>query len=283
MTGGTGPSFLTTREVADLLRVKERKVYDLAAAGDIPHRRITGKLLFPADEIRAWIDGEANGPRPDVVAGSHDPLLDWAIRESRCGLATLFDGSGDGLRLFTARKAALAGLHIPETGGWNLETVAASGAADAVLVGWARRRQGLIVAPGSTIAGLADLNGRRIVLRQPGAGARDLFDRLTSDLDLSRAVFLEAPARTETDAAEAVASGAADVALGLAAAAHRLGLGFVPVSEEAFDLLIDRRAYFAPPVQTLLAFAKTPALAEKAASLGGYDLTDLGLIRWNSD
>mgnify|MGYP003652046767 FL=1 len=45
------PSYLTTKEVAELLRVKERKVYDLAGAGEIPHRRITGKLLFPRAEL----------------------------------------------------------------------------------------------------------------------------------------------------------------------------------------------------------------------------------------
>src|SRR3546814_11423370 len=50
-----GPSFLTTREVAALLRVKERKVYDLAAAGDIHCRRVTGTLLFPRAEIEAWL------------------------------------------------------------------------------------------------------------------------------------------------------------------------------------------------------------------------------------
>ena len=54
------PAYLTTKEVADLLRVKERKVYDLAAAGEIPHRRITGKLLFPHTEIIAWIEGSGS-------------------------------------------------------------------------------------------------------------------------------------------------------------------------------------------------------------------------------
>ena len=53
----TSPRYLTTKEVAALLRVRERKVYDLAAAGGIPHRRITGKLLFPRAEILAWIEG----------------------------------------------------------------------------------------------------------------------------------------------------------------------------------------------------------------------------------
>jgi excisionase family DNA binding protein len=50
----TAPEFLTTREVAALLRVKERKVYDLASAGQIPCRRITGKLLLPRSNPGSW-------------------------------------------------------------------------------------------------------------------------------------------------------------------------------------------------------------------------------------
>ncbi|HEY9549058.1 MAG TPA: helix-turn-helix domain-containing protein, partial [Kiloniellaceae bacterium] len=86
------PAFLTTREVAELLRVKERKVYDLAAAGDIPCRRVTGKLLFPRAEIEAWLARGSTAATSrvlpaNIVAGSHDPLLDWAMRESGSGLA----------------------------------------------------------------------------------------------------------------------------------------------------------------------------------------------------
>ena len=47
--------FLTTRELAAMLRVKERKVYELAADGALPVRRVTGKLLFPRAEIEEWI------------------------------------------------------------------------------------------------------------------------------------------------------------------------------------------------------------------------------------
>src|SRR6056297_3463205 len=95
--------YLTVKELAELLRLKERKVYDLAASGAVPCSRATGKLLFPAHEIRAWIEsaqsggGDAQGPvskpRTPIMLGSHDPLLDWAIRQSGCGLATLHDGS----------------------------------------------------------------------------------------------------------------------------------------------------------------------------------------------
>ena len=83
------PSFLTVKEVAALLRVTERKVYDLASSGKVPCSKATGKLLFPEKDLRGWIAAAQTGPstaredgtqRPSVVLGSHDPLLDWAIR-----------------------------------------------------------------------------------------------------------------------------------------------------------------------------------------------------------
>jgi putative molybdopterin biosynthesis protein len=284
----TTTQFLTTKEVADLLRVKERKIYDLAGAGEIPHRRITGRLLFPKAEITAWIEGSGNpvpAKRPAVIAGSHDPLLDWAIRESGCGLATLFDGSSNGLERFGAGEAALCGMHIPEDDGWNIATVSAHSLTDCVLISWAQRVQGFIVPPGTeeNIGGFGDLPGHKMILRQPGAGARELFKRLSASHDLSGLEILPAAARTETDAAQAVSSGEADVAIGLEAAARQFRLGFVPIVQERFDLLVNRRSYFTEPVQALMAFADSDAIASKANSLGGYDLSESGKVRWLSD
>ena len=277
------PRLLTTKEVADLLRVKERKVYDLAAAGEIPHRRLTGKLLFPADEISNWISGGKQVARPDIVVGSHDPLLDWAVRESGCGLAVLFDGSGDGLARFATGDAALCGLHIPEEADWNMKSVAAAGLSGAVLISWANRRQGLMLRSSDlpTINGLSDLVGRRVALRQKGAGSRSLFDRLAADAGLVVPADA-ATVRTETEAAEAVASGEADAALGLEAAAGAFGLSFKELAVERFDLLVDRRCYFTEPVQKLLTFARTDAFGEKAKRLGGYDVSKQGEVRWVS-
>ena len=125
------PEFMTVPELAALLRIKERKVYDLAASGEVPCTRATGKLLFPERGIRAWLDDHSDGglakpPRPAVLLGSHDPLLDWAVRESRCGLASYFDGSSDGLTRFLAREGVAAGLHLLDAEGreWNIPTVA---------------------------------------------------------------------------------------------------------------------------------------------------------------
>ena len=285
----TPPLYLTTREVADLLRVKERKVYDLAAAEEIPHRRITGKLLFPRAEILAWIEGGRDGrpsERPAVLAGSHDPLLDWAVRESGSGLATLVNGSLDGLDCFFEGRAALAGLHIPEEEGWNVATVAARGLHGCVLIAWAVRARGLILSEpmGGEVRRFSDLEGKRVVMRQRGAGAAALFEKLLSDAKLSETDLAPSAelARTENDAAAAVAAGEADAALGIESMARRFHLPFLPLVEERFDLLVDRRAYFSEQVQTLLAFARSEMLEIKAAAMGGYDVSETGKVRWLS-
>lgn len=281
--------YLTTREVADLLRVKERKVYDLAAAGEIPHRRITGKLLFPRAELRAWIEGESGGAapeRPPVLSGSHDPLLDWALRESGCGLSTLLNGSLAGLESFHEGRAALAGLHIPEDGGWNVRAVSALRPANGVLLTWSVRARGLILGSGigAGMRSFADLRGRRFALRQPGSGGAALFQDLLAKNGMAETDVVAASglARTESEAAAAVAAGEADAAIGIEAMARRFNLAFLPLMQERFDLLIDRRAYFTAPVQTLLSFARGGVFRDKAAAMGGYDLAEMGVVRWLS-
>src|ERR1700682_4489786 len=94
---------MDTREVAAYLRLGERRVYDLVRKNALPHIRATGKLLFPKALIDAWLASKESAPSslttgaPPIVAGSHDPLLEWAIRDSRCGLAVLACGSSAGL------------------------------------------------------------------------------------------------------------------------------------------------------------------------------------------
>lgn len=289
MPDDPAPAFLTTREVAELLRVRERKVYEMAAEGEIPCRRVTGKLLFPRAELESWLAGgvaSADGP-PDIVAGSHDPLLDWATRESGSGLATFFDGSLDGLERVARRRAIAAGMHVfePEHEDWNRRHVRAqAGAAPVVLIEWAVRQQGLILAPDlePPVRGVRDLAGRRVVRRQPSAGAGLLLDHLLSGEGVSDVAFTPEVARTETEAAAAVAAGKADAAPGLEAVARQFGLPFLPTVRERFDLLVDRRAWFEPPLQALLAFTRTDAFAARARELGGYDVSALGTVRWNA-
>jgi putative molybdopterin biosynthesis protein len=288
--------FLSTREVAALLRLKERKVYELAKSSAIPVSRVTGKLLFPRELVEAWVlrnteYREGVGVltnRPLVLAGSHDPLLDWALRESGAGIATYFDGSLDGLDRLAKGEAIAAGMHVfePETGTFNVKHLTAAMPGQPVaLIEIAKRQQGLVLPAGNprNIDDIADLAGTRIIPRQPGAGSRMLLDHLMAEAGLTEAdaTILDPPARNQTDVALAIAEGRADAGMAVAAAARPLKLDFLPLFAERFDLAVWRRDYFEPPLQALLAFARTTVFADKAAALGGYDLSGFGTVHHN--
>lgn len=286
---------MTTAEVADHLRVRERTIYEMVARGTIPFSRATGKLLFPRRLIDAWVESQTELPGPGIAApppiyaGSNDPLLDWALRQSGSGLAVRASGSTGGLRDLAAGQAVLAGCHLldPDSGAWNVAAVRAHLPGGAhVVIHWARRTQGLICAPGNPqgIVGLRDAaaRGMRFAVRGTGAGSQRLLEVLLAreGLTIGDLTVAERPAETHADLAALIETGEADCGLGLSAAAGHLGL--IPlVDDESFDLVMRRRDYFEPPVQTLLAFARSDAFARRAAHLGGYDIAGLGRVLWN--
>ena len=287
---------MTTAEVADYLRLGERKVYELVRERVIPCVRVTGKLLFPRQAIDLWLmnhlesDERIVRDTPAVLAGSHDPLLEWAVRESGSDLALLLNGSGDGVRRLLANQAQVIGFHlIHEDGTWNNPArCGLGGLRDLVTIEWAQRTQGLIVAPGNPLE-IRDVralaNPRvRVLRRQEGAGADVLLRELLRQvgLTLGHVHTLEHCALTHDDLALEVLRGGADCGLGVEAAARRHGLDFVPICLERFDLGMRRRAYFQPQLQALLGVAKTERFRSRAESLGGYDLTGHGQVRYNA-
>ena len=292
--------FYTTSELAALLRVKQRKIYDLVAQDALPVRKVTGKLLFPRGEIATWLGTRSAGESaerqddaaerrdpPLIAAGGHDPLLEWALRESQSGIAGFFDGALDGLRRAEAGACTLAGLHIPQDGGdWNVGAVAQRFSdRPYVLIEWAKRRRGLILRPGLTVRPqtLKAARGLRFQARQAEAGSEMVLDRLLALEKMTRADLhlVEAVERTEMDLALALADGRADVGLGIEAAARQFKLDFVPLIVERFDLLVWRKAWFDPPYQRLVALSRTEKFADKAKALGGYDLSDFGAVHFN--
>jgi putative molybdopterin biosynthesis protein len=292
-------ALMTTKEVADYLRIKERKVYDLVRARRIPCIRVTGKWLFSRTLIDLWVIQHSEGgwqlasavERPPVLAGSHDPLLEWAVRESESDLAIMFNGSLDGLNRFAQGKALCCGLHVfdVDTGDYNRTVVARTLARlEVVLIEWAWREQGLIVAAGNPhrIGDLSNLRQARLRLvdRQEGAGSRLLFYHLlqAQGIDVADLHFIMPPARNETEVALAIQDGKADIGFGIAAVAHQCRLDFVPLQRERYDIAISRRDYFAPAFQRLLTFARTAPFAHRAAELQGYDISGLGQVTYNS-
>lgn len=284
--------YLTTEEACALLRLKERRLYDLARQGAIPATRASGRWLFSRAALERWLAGHSTGgtpeaQRPPVVAGSHDPLLEWALRESGCGLAILAEGSAAGLERFFKGEALAAGTHLPPAERGNVVAIAPRPeSAGCVLLAWARRRQGLVLPAGNPrgVGGLKDLVGRPMARRQDGAGSQQLLLQLWAEQRLPAAgpQFAPGTARTQLELGMMVLEGRAEAGLAAEAAATALKLDFLPLAEERFDLLVARRDVFEPPMQRLLAFARTPALAEKAAAMGGYDVGELGTVRWNA-
>lgn len=287
--------YLTTRELAELLRIKERKVYDMATHGDVPCVRVVGKLLFPRGEIMQWIAASRSGPLaqgeaqvlPPTLLGSHDPLLDWALRESGSGLAAFMDGSADGLRRMEACEGVACGTHLHEEDGWNIQTVRQQFEHQpVVLIEFAKRVRGLIVATDNPLqlTDMASLRGYRVARRQSNAASQQLFEHLLMEAELAPDAVKagEDCARTEDELGMQVFDGRVDAAFGLASVASRLRLGFVPLLEERFDLLVWRQAWFEPAFQHLLAFMQSDTFRNKAASLGGYDISNLGKVHFNA-
>jgi excisionase family DNA binding protein len=290
---------MDTREVAAYLRLKERRIYDLVRRNALPYVRATGKLLFPRAQIDAWLAGKAGMPTatavpsamaPAIIAGSHDPLLDWAARESRSSLAVLACGSSAGLDRFAAGSAMLAAMHWLDTatGEYNVPLVRARlGGQDVVVIEWARRVQGLVLARGNPlrVRGLPDLAKKkaRVIGRQPEAGSHRLLEHLLAVAGIAAGSlrWSPRPALAETDLATEIVEGRADAGVAIEAAARAHGLGFLPLTTERLDLVLRRRDYFEPPVQALLAFARSAEFAARARALGGYDVGQAGRVVFN--
>jgi putative molybdopterin biosynthesis protein len=289
----------TTAEAAAYLRLKERKIYEMVAEGTVPCTKVTGRWLFPKAELDHWLASSVSRPAgatpPDpapIVAGSHDPLMEWALRESGSGLATLAVGSEAGFSRFVAGEMVAAAIHLH---GFNDVEVDANVAAvksrgdlrDAVMIAFCRREQGFLVPPGNPLklGSIEDVATRaRIAMRPKGAGAQLLLlaslQRAKASLDQLAVVTPLCP--TGPDIAQAIRAGRADTGIATRGVANAAGLDFVPLVWEPFDLVMRQRDYFQPPLQSLFNFMHSEELVARARELGGYDVSGAGTVRFVS-
>jgi excisionase family DNA binding protein len=291
------PELLTTDEAAEYLRLSERKLYELVATREVPCSKVTGRWLFPRAALDRWVSAGliahaalAQVTAPPIMGGSHDPLLEWALRESNSGLASLPEGSEEGLRRLTQSEVMVAAIHLHRLDGddetANLAAVAdAPGLHDAVVLGFARREQGILVAPGNPL-GLSDMasiatSRARLAQRPAGAGAQLLLLALLAraaialdDLKLAKPAFPTGP-----DIAQAIRAGRIDCGIATRSVAKSAGLDFLPLTWERFDLVMRRRDYFMKGPQALFEFMRQAGFRDRASELGGYDVSDTGAVR----
>jgi putative molybdopterin biosynthesis protein len=290
------PDLLTTDEAASYLRLSERKLYELVAQSAVPCSKVTGRWLFPKAALDRWVSAgllmtaPLAQPAPPIVGGSHDPLLEWALRESGSGLATLPEGSESGLRRLARGEVVAAAIHLHRIEGdddsANADAVAnAPGLHDVVVMAFARREQGLLVAPGnplklSDIASVAAA-GARMASRPNGAGAQLLLLALLARASLAFDALnaVKPPCPTGPDIAQAMRTDRADCGIATRAVALSAGLDFIPLTWEHFDLALRQRDFFLPGPQALFGFLRTAAFRERAEDLQGYDVAETGQVR----
>jgi len=231
---------------------------------------------------------EAELERTIFAIGSHDMTLDLiaqflAKRERRLASANV--GSQGGLVALNRREAHLAGSHLldPQTGEYNLSYIRQYLPGVAVkVVALVERQQGLLARRGNPkgILGLQDLNREGVVFvnRQRGAGTRVLLDYHLNRLGIAPEAIkgYNQEEFTHLAVAAAIASGRADCGLGIAAAAQALGLDFVPLFQEHYELVIPEEFYSDPLLTPLFAVLADERFRQAVAALPGYDIARMG-------
>ena len=240
----------------------------------------TAELLKPLAELRRTI----------VIVGSHDNTLDVLADQLKAApgrpcLSSSHVGSMGGLMALKRGACHLSGSHLLDTedGTYNISYIRKYLPERAIkLVHLVWRENGLIVRHGNPkrIGGLEDLMRPDVTFinRQGGSGTRILLDYRLKQLGIEPAAIRGYGSEefTHMSVAVAVLSGSADVGLGIYAAAKALGLDFIPVVTESYDLVIPAEHYDSDPIRTLLDVIVSAEFKRRVEALGGYSTQQTG-------
>ena len=288
--------FFSTKEVAQFLDVNEKMVYSLISEKGLPATKVTGKWLFPRYLVEQWVESHIlNYPKsvhsiPShgvlIFVGSHDIFLERIIGLFNCRypehLAVFGNiGSQGGLKALSLGLCHVASSHLlqEDEAEYNFDFAYQELKGElAAVVNLCRREQGLLVAQGNpkAIQTIADLGrpGITIANRPIGTGTRLLFDRELQKAGLTGKQLqgYKREFRSHLDVAVEVLAGRADAAPAIRPVADLLGLDFVSLRWERYDLLISRKRFFEQGVQLFLDLLREPTMSDLVQGLSGYDL-----------
>jgi putative molybdopterin biosynthesis protein len=251
-----------------------------ASEGEMHGREVTIELLVPQPQVERTL----------LCTGSHDLCLDvlgdlLRKQDPAYPLASTHVGSLGGIMALKQGMCHLAGSHLldPKDGSYNTSYIRKHLAGrDIRIVTLVHREQGFIVARGNpkNITGVRDLYGAgiRFINRQAGSGTRVLLDYELSrnDLDPDGIDGYQQDEYTHMAVAVAVLSGKVDAGLGIKSAANALGLDFVPLVEERYDLLFPGEVFDTPMIQAVLSVIDTPRFKQTVEGMGGYSTRETG-------
>ena len=212
-------------------------------------------------------------------------ILETGLRQRGVRLAWVEEGSYQALGGLSRGEAHIAGCHLRDeaTGLYNHPWAQRMLPFDHTLIAFATWQQGLMVAARNPkgITGIEHLDRAdlSIVNRPSGSGSRNLLDRLlgAQGIPAESVQGYDRELGGHLEVAAAVASGLADAGIGVHAAASAMGLDFLPLEEERYDLVIPNHFLDVPAVQALLDLLRMPSVQRKVETLAGYDISGMGI------
>lgn len=292
--------FLTTKEVAKLLHVNDKMVYTLVNDKGLPATKVTGKWLFPRRLVEEWLETHIlNLEKHTIRQLSDDGILLFAGSDDLLfqKTLTLFHNTYPSNVGFFANIGSMGGLkslrhglcHIgvchllqDDNKEYNFDFADQELDKSPVFVNFSRRQQGLLVQKDNpkAIRSISDLARKdlSIVNRPLGTGTRLLFDYeiSRSDISFSQINGYHREVSRHLDAGLEVLGGRADVAPAIRAVAGLLGLDFIPLRWERFDLLVLRDRFFERNIQSFIGLLQEQSFRDLANSFEGYDISLCG-------
>lgn len=291
---------LSTKEVAKVLGINEKMVYTLISEKGLPASKVTGKWIFPRHLVEQWVESNTvNYPENHkvlppydgllVVAGSNDILLEktLSIFNSRySGHLAVFGnlGSVGGINALRRSLCHMATSHLLQDNGneYNFDFLKRQFERMPVVVNFCYRDQGILIQKGNPhgIIAVKDLAkpGIRIVNRSLATGTRLLFDREIKKAGIAgeRIAGYDREVNRHMDVGLEILSGRADAGPGIRPVAALLGLDFLSLRQERYDLLVTRERFFDQGIQYFLSLLHEKAFIETAGQLDGYDVSKSG-------
>ncbi|WP_251009766.1 MULTISPECIES: helix-turn-helix transcriptional regulator [unclassified Bacillus (in: firmicutes)] len=293
----------TPDEIASMLKISKHTVYEMIKRGDLAAFKVGNKMRIEESEFERYKasmsanpvkaqESKAAGQHSLQLAGSHDFLVEQLVKyiaSEGTGLSITpsYIGSLEGLMMLYRGSADIAAVHLldPASQQYNLPFIRQLFVHEPITVmRLASRDQGLIVAKGNpkNITGVKDLarSDVTIINRQKGAGTRFLLDSFLAGEKLEPAAVngYENEEWTHLGAAAHISRGSADAAFGIRCAASQLGLDFIPLTKEQFDLVFRWTPGNKDALIHLIDLIQLTNFKDSIADLDGYDAEEFGKI-----
>jgi len=300
---------MNTKEVAKYLGVHEKQVYALIRSKKIPSTRVTGKWVFPKKLIDEWIESNAKTGLEQarqksrriegalLASGSNDPILDMLHTYMKKSYPEFYifsanTGSTDGLKALNMGYTDLAWSHLfdPKTGEYNIPFLTNYlPNVKPIVVNLFRRDLGFLVAPKNPfhIRGFEDLaqKGVMFINRQKGSGTRVLLDHHLKRLKIptSKIQGYDRDVYTHFEVGLSILSKEADVGIATVAVSKLLGLPFIPITQESFDMILDQSTFFEKGIQAFIEVLNSQEFRNRIGRLGSYDFKNSGKILYSKN